>query len=324
MNKIHRLKIIVFGDIFLDEYIDGYCNRLSPESPIPILNYIKKKYNLGGAANVASNLKNLEVKVSICSQIGIDKDAETIKSLLKEQKFSSVHLFKNKNIETIIKTRITSKNHQFIRIDKEPLDIERYYFVPNKNNYKIIEDLIKKNEIIVLSDYGKGFFTKNLIKKIISISKKFKRKTIIDPKKNNSDISIYKNADFFKPNLFELKTLFSEFKNDDLSIASYAKILIKKYNFKALIITRSEDGITLVTKDKVIHDKIDVKSVYDVSGAGDTVLSVVSSLLNSNLTYKQIIEIANKSALRVILSKGTVPINKNDFKKIIEPYINLI
>ena len=131
-NKFRNTKIVVFGDIFLDEYIDGLCHRLSPESPIPILNYSKNKFNLGGSGNVVSNLANIGVKVSICSQISNDEFSLTIRNLLKDLGIKSINLFTNKKIDTIIKTRITSQNHQFIRLDKEPLDIGDYNFFPKE------------------------------------------------------------------------------------------------------------------------------------------------------------------------------------------------
>ena len=262
-------KILVIGDLMLDEYWFGNSNRISPEAPAPVVNITKKEYRIGGAGNVALNLLEIGVNVTLVSSIGKDLDGKIIKDLLKKKSLVS-HLSINK-CKTIKKQRIFSQDHQMMRLDIES----------NKEDYEIkmsndLKDKINKSKLIILSDYGKGTLLD--IKNIIKYAKSKGKLIIIDPK--GLDFLKYTGATILTPNFKEFSTIVGTVINEtDLKIKS--KQLIKKLKLDGLLVTRGKDGMTFITKNNILHKQSLAQDVFDVTGAGDTVIAAFSAYLIS-------------------------------------------
>lgn len=316
INNLEKKKILVIGDIILDRYIIGEVNRISPEAPIQIVKSSRKKEVLGGAANVANNITNLGSKVDLLGVIGENEDAEIVMQLLKHVNIDDNLIRTNR--KTTVKTRIMSKNQQLLRIDdEEDIDID----IRCEN--KLIEIVMKKVEegldCVVISDYAKGVCTKRVCIETITICIKNGVDVLVDPK--GKEWTKYAGATIIKPNLNELACIESKkIKNVDREIEKYGIEILQKYKFKNVLITRAEKGMTLVrdTND-VINIQSNAKEVYDVSGAGDTVIATLATTMANKFKIDKAIRIANISAEIAIGKVGTYSVNIEEIsKKIIE------
>ncbi len=323
VDKLKKKKILVLGDFFLDEYLYGVSERLSPEAPAPVINYRDSNFNLGGAGNVLSNLSNLFVNVIPIGFIGKDVISKKIKAIIKSKKNIKIDgLINVSNFQAIKKTRIMIQNTQIARLDYENINFnlsEKYF---QKIKSKVNKNL-KNVDLILISDYGKGFLNSKVIKYIISISKKFKIKTLIDPRKKINVYSSYAKADYITPNLNELRNIFPELVDDNKNIVKACKKISRMYNLNKILVTRGSKGISYFDGNISKHYKSEAKQVFDVSGAGDTVISTFSVCLMLGLNEVDSIKIANNCAGYVVSLKGTQPIIFTEFynylKKNIDP-----
>ena len=301
-------RILCVGDLILDHYVHGVIDRISPEAPIPILKANDRNYNiLGGCGNVARNICSANNKCHLISIVGNDDDGLRLKEIIKKIKNLTSNLIVDPVRCTTKKTRYVCENQQILRVDKE---IENP--ISTALELRIIKLLNKKiNDcnVIVLSDYNKGVLTNNLIKKIIRIAKDHKKILIVDPKKK--DFSVYAGATFITPNLKELKgatnTLGISNKSDEDSLVlKLSKKIINKFDFKAVITTRSSNGISVVTDvGSFFHLPSEAKEVFDVSGAGDTVLAYLSSSISKGESLESSIKISNVAAGLAVAKFGT-------------------
>lgn len=300
-------KTLIIGDLILDEYWFGESSRISPEAPIPIVSIKNKDFRLGGAGNVALNLSEINPNVTLVSSVGKDIDGKIIEKILKKKKIKAY--LKKINIgKSIKKMRVFSGHHQMMRLD----------FESDQKNYRIKLDKKLKKEInnsrlIVLSDYGKGALIE--IKKIIKYAKLKSKFIIIDPK--GSDFSKYKDAAIITPNMNEFIEVVGEVKSQ-AQLIKKARLLILKNNFIGILVTRGKDGMTFVTKNDAIHKNAITQNVYDVTGAGDTVIATFSSYLISGKNYEESMEMANIAASAVIKKIGTASVNKKEIEEIYE------
>ena len=298
-------KILVIGDVMLDEYWFGDSDRISPEAPTPIVNVVKKEYRIGGAGNVALNLFELGTNVTLVCSIGKDLEGKILKNILKKKFLKNYFLIKKS--KTIKKLRIFCQNNQMIRLDIES----------NKDEYKIkldknLKKQIDKSNLVILSDYGKGALSD--VKNIIKYAKSKRKLIIIDPK--GSNFLKYSNASILTPNYKEFLTVVGEVKNKT-DFKKKSRNLIKKIKIKGLLITQGKDGMTLVTKDKIIHRKSFAQDVFDVTGAGDTVIATFSSYLINGSSLIKSMEMANIAASIVIKKIGTATANKKEIEEIL-------
>lgn len=308
-------KVLCIGDIILDTYSHGDVKRISPEAPIPVLKVNNNKYEvLGGCGNVAKNICAAGSQCHIISITGSDQESRVLKKLLGESKGLSFNLIVDNDRCSTKKIRFVSGNQQILRVDRE---------LTHPINSKIQERILKifKNKIddfdvLVISDYNKGMLTDSLLKAVIEISKKKKKKIIVDPKKSN--FSPYKGATIITPNYKELieASNYEEInKTDEDSkiVIKLSKSLLKKFNFDAVVTTRSFDGISIVDKKyKHIHLPSKAQEVYDVSGAGDTVIAYIASGLAKGRSLFNATEIANDAAGIAVGKFGTTVVNEND------------
>lgn len=306
---ISKSKIICIGDIILDHYISGKVDRISPEAPVPILVKKSQKYEIGGVGNVAKNISAIGAQPTLLCLSGNDESSIIIKKLLdKDKKIKNINITIS-NFKTPKKTRFIKDNNHLLRIDDENTNF-RLMTKYKKIVFKKIENEIKKNDLVILSDYNKGLLDKTLIKKIIKTSIKYNKKIIADPKK--IDFSIYANVDILTPNQKEITDAANRKVLNETNLVRYGKFIIKKYKLKNLLVTRSEKGMLLINSGLIKKYKSNAKKVIDVTGAGDTVIAVLGLMLLLKFSVDESIEISNYAAGKVIGISGTACLKFSD------------
>ena len=297
-----RPNILVIGDLMLDHYIFGSATRLSPEAPVPIVNVKKENKIIGGAANVASNLIDLGAKVSLAGITGNDSFGEEIKAILATKNIDTELILKDDSRTTTVKTRVIAGNHQIVRIDQEDthdiaVELENVFF-------DSLQNCIASSDIVILSDYNKGLLTPGLSLRIIDSCNALGKRVIVDPK--GLDYSKYKGAFIIKPNRKELAEAAKTEKihsQDELEKA--ASVIFNFTGTDYLIVTLSEGGIAIITPDSCRILPVVATEVYDVTGAGDTVIATLSYCIASGFTIEEACTIANYAASIVIKHIGS-------------------
>lgn len=302
-------KIIVLGDIMIDAYLSGKVNRVSPEAPVPIVHHLHQETRLGGAGNVALNLLSLGASVTMCSAVGQDKEGAILLDLLKKKNISSEGIVQLKNRQTTIKTRIIGNHQQLVRIDNEQTND-----ISVDEETKLLQQLelsLQKGcDAIIFQDYNKGILTKNVITESIALAKKYNVITTVDPKLKN--FLSYEGVTLFKPNLKELQEglgITINLKKDKNSFYAVIKQLIDKINVEVAFITLSEDGVFIKNEQEEFHISAHQRAISDVSGAGDTVISVATLCLTAGISIKKVAEIANLAGGIVCEYRGVVAIS---------------
>ena len=285
--------VLVIGDVMLDSYKIGNTSRLSPEAPVPLISVEKNDNKLGGAANVALNIKSMGANPILCSVIGNDNYGKIFKSLLRKNKISSEYLIIDNSRPTTLKTRIMARGQQLLRIDEES-DVQICEDIEYQLFQKINEIInTHKVDVIIFEDYDKGVISKKLISLVVELSKQYNIKTAVDPKKRN--FNFYCKVDLFKPN-------FQEFSNglSDLdyhvkynNLEESAKDYLTKQEIKNILITLSEKGIFITDKNNSYNFPAMLRNIADVSGAGDSVISIAALLLSINVNIEEIAYISN-------------------------------
>lgn len=315
LDKIKEKNILVIGDIMLDRYYFGITKRISPEAPVPVLLKNNEKIVLGGAANVAININKAKQKVTILSVIGDDVEGDILISLLKENNIDSSLIIKDSSRCTSVKNRFIGQNNiQMFRLDEEITD--KISDNTNKKMQELLEKNINKYDIIVISDYNKGLLSIENTKDIINIANKNNIKTLIDIKEPRYEK--YKNAYLIKPNLDELSQITQMPVTNDDEIIKAAKVLRENTNCEYVLVTKGKDGMTIVSKDDFKNIKCKSREVYDVTGAGDTVISYLATALSNDINLIDSIQIANYAAGVGVSKMGTYAVSIDEIKK----YIN--
>ncbi len=308
-----KLNVLIIGDVMLDSYLWGKVERISPEAPVPIVNVQKREIRLGGAANVALNVLSLGAKPILCSVIGTDLDGDNLLSLLDKHGMSKEGIHQVENRPTTIKHRIISGSQQMLRVDAEtdkpilPSETEQLFAK--------IQTLLPTADVIVFEDYDKGVITPELIKKVVEVANQKGIPTIVDPKKRN--FLAYEGVTLFKPNLKELKEgLKIDFdKAEQSQVIEASRLLQEKMNVKANLITLSEYGVFVSDGTENHFIPAHLRSISDVSGAGDTVVSVAALAMALKLPLKLVAEISNLAGGIVCEYVGVVPIDKETLKR---------
>lgn len=311
-NSFNDKKIMIVGDMMLDIYMNGKVERISPEAPVPIVSVTKTFSRLGGAANVAQNLKALGAEPILCSIIGEDEKSNDLISLMHEHQMNTSGIMRSSERITTTKVRIIGNNAQMLRVDTEDtFDLtEREHDLLMNQITKIInnEDI----DGIILQDYNKGVLTERLIKEVISIANEKNIPIGVDPKKKN--FLAYQNVTFFKPNLKELKEGIGVSSKDNSieEIIKSVDVLQAKLNCRYIMTTLSERGVLIKDYETNIwhHIPAHLRKIADVSGAGDTVLSVAMLCLVCNENAYNIAALSNLAGGLVCEEIGAVPINK--------------
>lgn len=320
-QKFNDLNVLIIGDVMVDAYYWGKVDRISPEAPVPIVAVDYSEKRLGGAANVALNIQALGANAILCAPIGDDSSGNDFIELLKTHQLTNEGILSLSNRVTTEKTRIIGNNYQMLRIDRETTnsindDDEIAFF----NRIKSIVDG-SKIDVIIFEDYDKGAISERLIGKVVQLATEKNIPTTVDPKKRN--FTFYKNVTLFKPNLKELKEgLKIEFdKKNKLELEQAIDKLEAVLNNKQTLITLSELGVFIKNESEKHHIPAHHRSIADVSGAGDTVISVASLCLALEMPPQVIAELSNLAGGLVCEKVGVVSIIKEQLlKEAIEIY----
>jgi rfaE bifunctional protein kinase chain/domain len=311
-EDFNDLNVLIIGDVMIDSYLFGHVSRISPEAPVPVVEVKKRTDRLGGAANVALNVKALGANPILCSTVGKDPKSESFLSLLKKSDLNQDGIVRSEKRITTTKFRIIGNSTQMLRVDEEddkPLKTDEEQQLIDRINILLNQ---KNIDVIVFQDYDKGVITKRIIEHTIALAGE--TPTVVDPKKRN--FHHYKNTTLFKPNLLELQQGIDDFFDlmDKNKLERSAENMLEKLQCKYLLTTLSEHGVLISKKadDSFEHIKIPahIRSIADVSGAGDTVVSVAALCLARNVSSYQMANISNLAGGLVCEQVGVVPIDK--------------
>jgi rfaE bifunctional protein kinase chain/domain len=310
-KSITQIKVGVIGDMMLDTYWWGKVDRISPEAPVPVVAVSKREQRIGGAGNVALNVQALGATVHVISVLGDDEDGANLSGLLRNNNINADYLVKSADRVTTNKIRIISRNQQMMRLDAEITNM--LTATDEKKLLASFEKYIKKEkpQIVILEDYNKGVLTIKVIEKVISLCRENKILTAVDPKRKN--FFAYRFADIFKPNLHEAKeglNIISDEVNNEL-LSNIHAALHEKLSHHISFITLSERGVFVQTKKEKALIPTYVRSIADVSGAGDTVIAVASVVYAATKDVRLMAEISNIAGGLVCEEVGTVAIDKN-------------
>ena len=290
----------------IDSYINGKIERISPEAPVPVVHISSREERLGGAANVALNIKALKATPVLCSVIGKDKMGDRFMELLKEEAISSDGIVRSYHRPTTVKHRVMAGNHHVIRLDDETdQDIAKEI---EREILQKLNELIPSCNVVIIEDYDKGVLNKTVISHIIKVAHTYRIPVTVDPKIRN--FKHYKNVDLFKPNFKELQGGI----NKKIDIEDFEEVkwgvdsLFRKIESKYILLTLSEKGVYMTNGSEKLHVPAHYRDISDVSGAGDTVISVASVALAKGMGMTEIVELANLSGGLVCEYHGVVPI----------------
>ncbi len=309
IEKFLGLKVLVIGDVMVDAYLLGKVERISPEAPVPVVAVEKKEYRLGGAANVALNLASLGAKPILCSVIGEDIEGNEFLQLLERSNLNPSGIVRSKDRLTTTKTRVIAQQTQMLRVDHEvtePITEYETYVLTQR----ILNDLLPAVDVVLFEDYDKGVITQSLIEQIVTAAHKHGKKVVVDPKKRN--FNFYRGVDLFKPNLKELKEGFNK-EVDPANQSGFETMildLMQAMELKNIMVTMSERGVMICDGKTFDYIPAHYRKIADVSGAGDTVMSVAALCYAIGLDNKQTAALSNLAGGLVCEEVGVVPINK--------------
>jgi D-glycero-beta-D-manno-heptose-7-phosphate kinase len=313
ISKFSNKKILVVGDLILDRHISGSVNRISPEAPVPVVWAKKETFKAGGAANVGLNLIDLGANVALCGVVGQDTFGKQLYSLLNKKKLNTKYIFKDKTRRTTLKTRIIAHHQQVVRLDWESTDN-----FPKKTITNIINKIknnLAKFDAVIIEDYGKGMINPLLVKELVSLCAQKNKIITVDPKEDH--FQYYQGVTALTPNLAEAQAATNKKAKNKNEIKSIGKKLLKGLSLKSLLLTLGEDGMMLFEKEKIQHIPTAALEVYDVTGAGDTVISLFTLALTCGATSLEAAQLANLAAGSVVGKLGATTTTKKELRNII-------
>ena len=312
-EDFNSLNVLIIGDVMLDSYIWGAVERISPEAPVPIVTVKKKDFRLGGAANVALNVASLGAKPILCALIGDDDDGKKLIQRLDDSKISKEGIVVSAHRPTTVKTRIIASSQHVVRVDEESDRVVNAQ--EEREIMERIEKLLPSCQVVIFEDYDKGVLNASIIEKTILLADKNSIPTVVDPKRRN--FLSYKGVKLFKPNLKELR----EGLKIDVEAANHSSVesavdqLKEKLNVAGVMLTLSENGVYIDFQNEKIKLPAHAREIADVSGAGDTVVSIAALTVALNLSPKQIAFLSNLGGGLVCQYVGVVPIDKEELLK---------
>lgn len=317
LGSFDNMRVLIIGDVMLDSYLFGKVERISPEAPVPVVNLLKRENRLGGAANVALNLKALGAVPLLCAVIGDDLRGNELLGLMENHGLDTSGIFRNPDRKTTTKFRVIGNKTQLLRVDEESdHDISAGELVQIK---QIIGDHLHMGiDVVVFQDYDKGLIVPDLIRYTVALAEKLKIPVTVDPKRKN--FMYYRQVSLFKPNLKELKEgMQRDIDPSDKGFDELVADFMKKQEIRILMVTLSERGIYMARAQNG-HVKgtiypVKVRSISDVSGAGDTVISVASLCMANGIEPGQTARISNIAGSLVCEDVGVVPIDRERFRK---------
>lgn len=312
INGFGKKNILVLGDLMLDEYLFGQVTRISPEAPVPVVEVNSEKFLLGGAANVAWNIASMGAGVVPVGVVGRDRPRQTIIKEFKKGGISRAGLVEDEKRHTTIKTRIVAHHQQVVRVDRE----HRQDLSPSLESrvIKKLKKLVPQTDAILLEDYNKGLITDGVLKTVLDLSQKHKKIVTVDPKFNH--FMDFKGVTLFKPNVLETERALGIKISGQQDMLRAGKMLIDQLGTKAVLITAGDKGMYLISEsDKIHHIPTMAKEVYDVSGAGDTVIAVLTLALAAGASFLEAAILANHAAGVEVSKFGVAAVSVDELKE---------
>ena len=301
-SKVNNSQMLVVGDVMLDRYWFGEVHRISPEAPVPIVHIHHREERLGGAANVARNAAALGITTSLLGVVGEDEAGNSVEGLLRNAQIKS-YLSRDQHISTIIKLRVIGRQQQLMRVDFEEAPTEAVL----RDKLSLFLNLLPDHNVVILSDYAKGALIN--VSDMIASAIALKKTILIDPK--GADFHRYTGASILTPNRSELRQVIGEWKSET-ELTEKAQNLRRDLKLDALLVTRSEEGMSLYAEDFTHHVSTMAREVFDVSGAGDTVIATLGAMLALGKNLIDAVEIANKAAGIVVGKLGTATVTHEE------------
>ena len=298
-------RVLVVGDVMLDRYWFGEVSRISPEAPVPVVRVTSSDERPGGAANVARNIAALSAKAALLSVTGDDEAGTKIAELMQAEGVVA-ELHRDPSISTTIKLRVIGRQQQLLRIDFETAPSHEVLSAALAD----YERLLGECDVVVLSDYGKGGLAH--ITRMIALANTANKPVLVDPK--GEDYSRYRNATLITPNRGEFREVAGGWKDEE-ELTRKAEALRRELNLKGLLVTRSEEGMTLYRKGERVHEQTQAREVFDVSGAGDTVIATLAVMLACGADIAEAVRVANRAAGIVVGKLGTAVVHKEELFK---------
>jgi rfaE bifunctional protein kinase chain/domain len=300
--NLDSVRLLVVGDVMLDRYWFGDVSRISPEAPVPVVRIERREARLGGAANVARNAAALGAHCGLLGVVGNDEAGDQVEQILRESSIDS-YLKRDEAISTIIKLRVIGRQQQMVRIDFEEAPSETTL----RDKLTQFKAILPDYDVIVLSDYNKGSLVN--VAEMIRMAREAGKTVMVDPK--GDDFTPYRGATMLTPNKSELKRIVGTW-NTEEQLTEKAQRLREELGLEALLLTRSEEGMSLYTADEVLHVHADAREVFDVSGAGDTVIATMAAMLGAGAPLAEALATANRAGGIVVGKLGTATVTRDE------------
>ena len=314
VRRFKEISALVVGDIILDEYFWGKVDRISPEAPVPVVTVKKETQLLGGAANVVNNIRSLGGQVFLSGLVGGDERGRKIINLLEERGVPTGGVFIDPRRPTTVKTRIVAHSQQVVRFDRENQTSLSQGYADSLVSY--VRDTVPHADTVVIADYGKGVVTEELLKAVTQISKQQRKVVLLDPKVNR--FHLYRDITVVTPNSQEASMASGIEIVDERSLKEAGNKLLDRFNCEVILITRGEEDMALFERGKeVIFVPTTAREVFDVTGAGDTVIGVIALVLAAGASYSEAAVIANYAAGIVVGKVGTATVTPGELKEAI-------
>lgn len=308
VKKLAGQRLMVLGDVGLDEYVLGEVRRISPEAPVPVLEVESQDMRLGLAGNVAQNISALGAHPCLISVVGRDSGADRLRELFHSKNVTTDYLIEDLERPTTRKTRVMAKHHHLVRVDYE----SRKFLSPEAEakTVKMIEKVLPQVDGVILEDYAKGLLSAGLMAELLRLCHAHKKPVYVDPHRSNP-AEFYKGVDLIKPNFDEALALsgltYDDLRDSPTKVNQIGQVLLKKTGARRLIVTRGKDGMILFEDDKTIQIPTYARQVFDVTGAGDTVIATLALGLSAGLSAEESAVLANFAAGVVVGQVGCVP-----------------
>ncbi|MEM0514037.1 bifunctional D-glycero-beta-D-manno-heptose-7-phosphate kinase/D-glycero-beta-D-manno-heptose 1-phosphate adenylyltransferase HldE [Pseudoalteromonas sp. YIC-827] len=311
LKNLNKAKVLVVGDVMLDRYWHGDSGRISPEAPVPVVKVNRLEDKAGGAANVAKNIARLDGQVALLGLIGDDESGQILQRILAEEHIDS-QLVQVVELPTIAKMRVISRHQQVVRLDQE----EQFNKEHSQLLLQRLERVVDDYDFVLFSDYNKGSLT--LIEAMIRVAKDAGKTVLVDPK--SPQLSLYRGADYITPNLNEFKLAGGD-SSDEQALTASARALIREAGIGAMLLTRSEQGMSLISATEKHDFAAQVREVSDVTGAGDTVIATLTVMLGAGMTPADAVELANIAAGIAVSKLGAATVSPEELSRKLGQYL---
>jgi rfaE bifunctional protein kinase chain/domain len=299
---LDAVRLLVVGDVMLDRYWFGDVSRISPEAPVPVVRIEKREARLGGAANVARNAAALGAHCGLLGVVGNDEAGDEVEQILRESSIAT-YLKRDEQISTIVKLRVIGRQQQMVRIDFEEAPSETTL----RDKLTQFKAVLPDYDVIIFSDYNKGSLVN--VAEMIRMAREAGKTVMVDPK--GDDFTPYRGATMLTPNKSELKRIVGTWKTEE-QLTQKAQNLREELGLTALLLTRSEEGMSLYTAEEVLHVQADAREVFDVSGAGDTVIATMAAMLGAGASLEEALATANRAGGIVVGKLGTATVTRDE------------